>query len=245
MSAIVPVRVLLAEVLNAAEASGVDRKVLTEILDHRGFLAMTGSPEPVPQPRYSLAHAAKDLQLAIEALRGGDGVDLTVVAAALDRLREAKHAGLGDRDLSAIYAYDMARDRSSGSAPRIEKRNPASVPPPIGAYSHAVRTGNLLFVSGQVALDENRQVVGAGDIEAQTEFVFDCLERILADYGATFDDVVSLRTYLLDMESTLPGYRAVRTRRITGDPPSSTTVEVTRLVHPALLVEVDLVTALR
>ncbi len=244
MGALVPVRVLLAEVLDAAEASGVGRDAVAQILDSRGFGAVAGRPEPAPQPRYSLAHAAKDLGLAIDAV-GKDSVDLTIVAAALDRLDEAKQAGLGDRDLSAIYAYDMAHGRSTAAERRLERRNPPSVPAPIGAYSHAVRTGNLLFVSGQVAIDNDGQIVGAGDIEAQTDFVFDSLERILADQGATFDDVVSLRTYLLDMDSTLAGYRAVRIRRVTGDPPSSTTVEVTRLVHPDLLVEIDLVAALR
>jgi enamine deaminase RidA (YjgF/YER057c/UK114 family) len=101
----------------------------------------------------------------------------------------------------------------------------------------------LLFVSGQAALDDSGNVVGEGDIDVQSEFVFDCLGLILADQGAAFDDVVSIRTYLTDM-TLLPRYGVVRRRRITGEPPSSTTVEVPKLFRPGLLIEVDVVAAL-
>jgi enamine deaminase RidA (YjgF/YER057c/UK114 family) len=125
--------------------------------------------------------------------------------------------------------------------------DPAGVPaPPGGWYSHAVRVevgdGALLFVSGQVALDENGDIVGAGDMKRQAEQVFDVLERILTDQGATFRDVVSIRTYVTDM-SLLSAYGAVRSRHITGTPPTSTTVQVARLFRPEALVEVDLVAA--
>ncbi len=140
----------------------------------------------------------------------------------------------------------MAGGAASGEAPRsgrAVKLNPASVPAPAGAYSHAVRAGDLLFVSGQAALDENGEVVGQGDIVRQSELVFDYLEAILADQGCTLDDVVTIKTFLTDM-ADLPGYGDVRMRRITGEPPSSTTVEVSRLFRPGLLIEVEVIAAI-
>jgi enamine deaminase RidA (YjgF/YER057c/UK114 family) len=131
--------------------------------------------------------------------------------------------------------------------PLVTAIDPAGVPaPPRGWYSHAVRVeigdGALLFVSGQMALDENGEIVGAGDMARQSEHVFDLLGRILRDQGATFADVVSIRTYVTD-GSMLAAYGAVRARYLTGTPPTSTTVQVAGLVRHEALVEVDLVAA--
>lgn len=127
----------------------------------------------------------------------------------------------------------------------ITRIDPDTVPPPPGGwYSHAARVdigaGALLFVSGQVALDDDGEIVGPGDMERQAQQVFTLLERILADQGAGFGDVVSIRTFVTDM-ALLPAYGAVRARHLTGPPPTSTTVEVSRLFRPEALVEVDLV----
>jgi enamine deaminase RidA (YjgF/YER057c/UK114 family) len=126
--------------------------------------------------------------------------------------------------------------------------DPDTVPPPPGGwYSHAARVetgaGALLFVSGQVALDDDGDIVGAGDMERQADRVFTLLGRILADQGAGFGDVVGIRTFVTDM-GLLAAYGAVRARYLTGPPPTSTTVEVSRLFRPEALVEVDLVAAI-
>ncbi|MEV4187554.1 RidA family protein, partial [Streptosporangium canum] len=147
-------------------------------------------------------------------------------------------AGLGDRDLTAVFGH-VGTARRTG----VEKLNPASVPATNGLYSHATRTGDLLFVSGQVALDEAGQVVGEGDMTRQSEHVMEALALILADQGCTFDDVTHIRTHLTDM-SLLPEYAAVRRRHITGEPPASTTVEVSRLFRPGLLIEVEVIAAI-
>jgi enamine deaminase RidA (YjgF/YER057c/UK114 family) len=123
--------------------------------------------------------------------------------------------------------------------------NPDTVaPPPGGWFSHAgkvefTRT-SLMFVSGQVAIDAAGNLVGEGDLGAQTEQVFANLRRILADQGATFDDVVNIRTFVTDM-SRISDYGSVRARYLTGQPPTSTTVQVARLVNPDALVEIDIV----
>jgi 2-iminobutanoate/2-iminopropanoate deaminase len=125
--------------------------------------------------------------------------------------------------------------------------NPATVPAPAGPYSHAVRLdldgGALLLVSGQVALDEAGELVGADSMADQAQHVFQTLGAILAAHGATFDDVVNIRTFLTDM-SRLGEYGAVRAKYLTGQPPTSTTVEVSRLFRPGVLVEVDVVAAI-
>jgi enamine deaminase RidA (YjgF/YER057c/UK114 family) len=105
-----------------------------------------------------------------------------------------------------------------------------------------VRVGDLLYISGQAAFDEG-ELVGEGSMTAQAEQVFQCMSRILADQGATFDDLAFLRTYLTDMDLRVE-YGQVRRKYLTGTPPASTTVEVSRLFMPGLLLEMDAVAAL-
>ena len=129
---------------------------------------------------------------------------------------------------------------------RVTFDNPATVPPPPNtAYSHTahVTQGPMLYVSGQIALDENGRVDAPGDMTRQSEVIFSLLDRILAAHGAGFADVVTIRSYLTDMDLRAE-YGAVRLRHFTGAPPTSTTVEVPRLFHPDALLEVELVAAL-
>ncbi|WP_066372028.1 RidA family protein [Herbidospora mongoliensis] len=119
------------------------------------------------------------------------------------------------------------------------KVNPSTVPATNGRYSHAVRTGDLLFVSGQVAVADG-EVIGPGDMTRQSEVVYEFLRLILEDQGVTFEDVVHIRTFLTDMDGLLD-HAAVRGRYMPSPPPASTTVEVSRLFMPGLVVEVELV----
>jgi enamine deaminase RidA (YjgF/YER057c/UK114 family) len=97
----------------------------------------------------------------------------------------------------------------------------------------------MVFVAGQVALDEQGAVVGAGDMVQQTEQVFKNLSLALAAAGATFSDVVKLNWYLLDT-SALPAMRQVRDRYVdTGNPPASTLVVVKALFRPEFMVEIE------
>ena len=70
---------------------------------------------------------------------------------------------------------------------------------PIGAYSHAVsvRPGRLVFIAGQVSIDEGGDLVGKGDFPAQVRQVFQNLERILASAGGSFENVAQFTTYLV------------------------------------------------
>lgn len=114
---------------------------------------------------------------------------------------------------------------------------------PIGHYSDAVRTGNLLFLSGCVALDADGHVVGEGDIAAQTRQVFANIEAVLRAAGAGFANVVKTTIFLTNVEdrSALAPIR----REVFGDHrPASTLVEVSALAVPGLLIEIEAVAEL-
>ena len=125
--------------------------------------------------------------------------------------------------------------------------NPATVPAPFGdRFAHVARLdlggGALLMLSGQVAVDDAGEVVAPGDITAQSEHVFNLIGGVLAAHGATFADVLHIRTFMTNLDD-LPGYGAVRRRFFTGPPPASTTVEVSRLFLPGALLEVEVTAA--
>lgn len=77
---------------------------------------------------------------------------------------------------------------------------PAEFRPPVGAYSPAVRAGNLVFLSGQVPKDPRTGNTLAGDVRRQTTYVFRNIELVLKAAGATLDDIVSVTAYLARME---------------------------------------------
>lgn len=73
-------------------------------------------------------------------------------------------------------------------------------PPPVGAYSPAVRAGDLVFLSGQVPKDPRTGAIVGGDVIEQTKQAFENAERALNAAGATLDDVVSVTAYLANMQ---------------------------------------------
>ena len=116
-------------------------------------------------------------------------------------------------------------------------------------YAHAVTTsGRLAFVSGQVGLDGDGRLVGAGDIAAQTAQSLRNLHRILGALGADWPDVVRFSWYVLDAGSVqvIRDVRDEFIRPALGDRPNpaSTLVQVAALVRPEFLVEVEAVVAL-
>jgi aminoacrylate peracid reductase len=105
-------------------------------------------------------------------------------------------------------------------------------------FSPAVRAGNLLFISGTTAVDENQHLVGKGDIVAQTKFIFEKFDRLLKKAGASFDNVVETTEYFL----TLDDYRRtaeVRRAFFKGPPyPAATGVLVAGLIRKDALIEI-------
>lgn len=125
--------------------------------------------------------------------------------------------------------------------------NPATVSAPYGdRFAHVARLdlgdGALLVLSGQVAVDDDGAVVAPGDVTAQSLRIFDLIGAILAAHGASFADVLHVRTFMTDL-GDLPGYGQVRRRYFPGPPPASTTVEVSRLFLPGAVLEVEVTAA--
>lgn len=105
------------------------------------------------------------------------------------------------------------------------------------AYCRAIRVGDVIAVSGTVAVDENGNVVGANTYE-QTRYALRKIERALRELGAGLPDVVRTRTYLTDI-STFDEFARAHREAFTGIDPAATCVEVTRLVAPECLVEIE------
>lgn len=115
-------------------------------------------------------------------------------------------------------------------------------PQPIGPYSQAIRAGQFLFVSGQIALDPTTGDLVEGGIEAETRQVLRHLDAILREAGATFGSVVRTTVYLRDLAE----FQAMNAVYATcfGDPaPARATIQAARLPRDAR-VEIDLIAAL-
>ena len=125
---------------------------------------------------------------------------------------------------------------------RKEIRLP-DLPEPISHYTDAVRFGNLLFISGMVGVDARGRVVGKGDVVAQARATFSNIGRVLEAEGASFADVLKVTVYLRNVEDRAR-INPVRAEFFGDARPASTLVEVSKLVHPELLIEVEAVAGL-
>lgn len=117
---------------------------------------------------------------------------------------------------------------------------------PAPGYTHTVevKRGSMIFISGQVPLDEAGNMVGADDFTAQAHQVFRNIQTALAAARADFTHVVKLNYYVLDM-SNLLALREIRNQYInTAQPPASTAVEVSRLFREGILIEIEAVAVL-
>ena len=111
---------------------------------------------------------------------------------------------------------------------------------PISHFTDAVRGGDLLFVSGIVPVDENRELVGGDDVVAQARRVFENMRDVLAAGGCTFADVVKVTLFLTDVADR-PLVNPVRQEVFGETRPASTLVEVPALVIPGAKIEVEAV----
>ncbi|MCW5620463.1 MAG: RidA family protein [Burkholderiales bacterium] len=119
----------------------------------------------------------------------------------------------------------------------------------IGTYSHVVLapTGSsLAFISGQVAIDSQGNIVGKGDIEAQAVQVFENIKLALGGVGATFDDIVKFTIYVVGLtQERRKAVMDVRGRYINNSyPPAATMVGVEALVQTEFLVEIEATVAI-
>lgn len=111
---------------------------------------------------------------------------------------------------------------------------------PVGIFSPGVKVGagNLIFVSGQVARNAAGEIVGQGDIHAQTRQALENVKAVLETAGATIDDIVKVTVFVTDV-TQFAAIHEVRAEYFKRDYPASTLVEVKGLVSPELLIEIE------
>ena len=108
----------------------------------------------------------------------------------------------------------------------------------IVGYSRAVRIGNIVEVAGTTAVDENGEVVGPGNAGEQTKFILSKIERALLSAGATLQDVVRTRMFVINI-AEWDRIGEVHGRYFKDIKPAATMVEVKSLISPDLLVEIE------
>jgi 2-aminomuconate deaminase len=133
--------------------------------------------------------------------------------------------------------------------------NSDKAPDPVGAYPHAKRVGNLLFLSGVgprkkgskdipgVTLDAQGKIVSY-DIAAQCHSVFENVKNILEASGATWSDLVDVTVYLTNMKDDFPIYNKLWAEYFANDPPCRTTLEINCL-PTSIAIELKCIAALK
>lgn len=132
------------------------------------------------------------------------------------------------------------------SKPKLKLINPSSLAKS-PAYSHIaeIKSGRIVLIAGQVSMDSMGNIVGKGDLKAQTEQVYKNIEKALSAVGATFADVAKFGIYITDM-SKIAEFREVRNRLFDTkyfinqtNRPVSTAIGVTALFNPDWLIEIE------
>ncbi len=143
---------------------------------------------------------------------------------------------------------------AQSKAPKLRAGEKAYIYPPglnkPATYTHVVmaQPGRVVWIAGQVSLNEKGEVVGAGDLRAQTRQVFDNLTAALKAAGASWTDVVKINTYVVNYSpEMLPALREVRAQYMPGADrlPASTLVGVQALARPEFLIEIEAVAVIQ
>ncbi|MBE1159093.1 RidA family protein [Dyella acidiphila] len=125
------------------------------------------------------------------------------------------------------------------ATPPLQHINPPTLAAPHG-YTHVVAAegGRMLFIAGQVPLDKDGKLVGAGDYAAQVRQTFENLKAALAAGGADFSNVVDMTTYVTDM-AQIDTYRKIRNQYMSGPLPAASLVEVKGLFRGDVMLEIS------
>ena len=113
-----------------------------------------------------------------------------------------------------------------------------------GAYSHGLLVSDghtdWVFVTGQIAMDANGDVVCPNDIAGQADFIFNNIAKILAEANASLDDVVKTQIFLTDM-SLFSKVSPVRNKYFAKSQPVSTMLEVNHMVKEGCMLEIEVI----
>lgn len=122
--------------------------------------------------------------------------------------------------------------------------NPENFTEIMGAYSHGLKVdvgdSEMIFVTGQIAMDKDGNAVAPDNIVNQTEFVFENIQKILNKAGSSLDDVVKAVIYVTKM-SDFKEISAVRNKYFANSKPVSTLVEINKTVKEGCDIEIDVI----
>lgn len=122
--------------------------------------------------------------------------------------------------------------------------NPPGFTKILGSYSHGISVdvgdSEMIFVTGQIAMDKDGNAVAPDNIVKQTEFVFENIQKILNEAGASLDDVVKAVIYITDM-SKFKDISAVRNKYFEISKPVSTLVEINKTVKEGCDIEIEVI----
>jgi enamine deaminase RidA (YjgF/YER057c/UK114 family) len=166
----------------------------------------------------------------------GKSLSLSSIANLLSRRRVLMGAGV-----LAATASGAPRAEAQAVPSHLKFSNPEGIGKPAG-YTHVVEMtgpGRTIYIAGQLGYDVTGKRMGEpGDFTAQATQVFENLKTALTSVGAGFEHVVKLNNFLVDI-GHLPQFRDVRNKYITGTPPASTTLQISKLARPDALLEVE------
>ena len=112
--------------------------------------------------------------------------------------------------------------------------NAENAPEPIGPYSHMVRSGDTLYLSGQIALDPETMALVSDSAEAEARQIFKNISAVLSASGATLDDIVKLTVYVTDL-GKFNSVNAVMSEVLSPPYPTRSTVQVAALPRNATI----------
>jgi 2-iminobutanoate/2-iminopropanoate deaminase len=113
-------------------------------------------------------------------------------------------------------------------------------------YAQAVKVGDTIYLSGQVSHDDRGNIVGLRDMEVQMRQAYTNIQKVLAQYGATMDNVVDEVLFVTDMDTAFAAAVKCRREVFSGTPVvASTIVQIQRLAFPDLLIEIRCVAKLK
>lgn len=106
-------------------------------------------------------------------------------------------------------------------------------------YAQTVKIGDTIYVSGQVSHDDDGNIVGRGDMEAQMRQAYSNIKKLLAHYGATMENIVDEILFVTDMDAAFAAAVECRQEIFSGNPiVASTIVQIQRLAFPELMIEI-------
>ncbi len=120
---------------------------------------------------------------------------------------------------------------------------PKNLHRPFG-YAHAIQIDKTIYISGQIPLDQEMNVVGKNDIAVQTELAYENLKKVIEEAGGTMTNIVMLNIYCTDIEAFDKETRHLRKKYFGNYYPAVTAVEVKRLYRPDFMIEMEAVAVL-